>query len=52
MKEDVEEILRLHKDYSARFSNYVLKLLIEEKHCFVSLTFASNTCVARKLGYA
>lgn len=30
MKEDVEEILRLHKDYSARFSNYVLKLLIEE----------------------
>ena len=30
MKEDVEEILRLHKDYSARFSNHVLKLLIEE----------------------
>ena len=30
MKEDIEEILRLHKDYSARFSNYVLKSLIEE----------------------
>ena len=27
---DIEEILRLHKDYSARFSNYVLKSLIEE----------------------
>lgn len=30
MKEDFEEILRLHKDYSVRFSNYVLKSLIEE----------------------
>ena len=30
MKEDIEEILRLHKEYSARFSNYVLKSLIEE----------------------
>ena len=30
MKEDIEEILGLHKDYSARFSNYVLKSLIEE----------------------
>ena len=26
----LQEILRLHKDYSARFSNYVLKSLIEE----------------------
>lgn len=30
MKEDFEEKLRLHKDYSVRFSNYVLKSLIEE----------------------
>ena len=30
MKEDIEKILRLYKDYSARFSNYVLKSLIEE----------------------
>ena len=30
MKEDIEEILRLHKDFSARFNNYVLKSLIEE----------------------
>lgn len=30
MKEDIEGILRLHKEYSARFSNYVLKSLIEE----------------------
>lgn len=30
MEEDIEELLSLHKDYSARFSNYVLKSLIEE----------------------
>lgn len=30
MKEDIEEILRLHNDFSTRFNNYVLKSLIEE----------------------
>lgn len=30
MKEEFEETLRLHKDFSTRFSNYVLKSLIEE----------------------
>lgn len=44
MKEDFEEKLRLHKDYSVRFSNYVLKSLIEENGDKQNIALAPSLC--------